>query len=98
MDARTRTPEEIFGAGTVAVTALAGLAAARRAMRVMVQIEQTAHPGISDHHDITTTTAVAPVGSAERLELLPVDGGATVAAVTAPGVDDRSVDERGHRR
>ena len=52
--------------------------------------------GSTTRIDVAAAAAVAAVRAAERLELLPVHGGAAVAAVAGRDVQHDPVDERGH--
>jgi hypothetical protein len=61
-----------------------------------VEVEQCVYAGVDDQRDAPAVTAVAAVGPAERLELLPVDRHAAVPAVTGLYVQDHPVDERRH--
>src|SRR5256885_14717197 len=56
------------------------------------------HAGVDDRHAVTAAAPVAPVGAAERLELLPVHRGASVAARAGGGGHHRTVDEPRHCR
>ena len=66
-------------------------------MRVEVKVEQGVHLRV-DHEDNTAATAaVASVGTAEGLVLLPVHRCAPVAAVACADVNDHAVDEAGQK-
>ncbi|GAB3298786.1 hypothetical protein GCM10027563_42440 [Parasphingorhabdus pacifica] len=54
------------------------------------------HAGVDDQPDIATATTVTPVRTAERLELLPVHRGATIAPITRGDVDGHTVNEPRH--
>jgi hypothetical protein len=82
--------------GAVAVTALTGLAGRRPAVRGVVVGQQRGGLGVDDQRNVAAATAVAAVGTAERLVLLAVDRGAAMAAVAGAGVQDDPVDERRH--
>jgi hypothetical protein len=62
-------------------------------MGVVVEVEQRGDLRVDNEHDAAAVTAVATVGSAQRLELLAVDGGAAVTAGPRRHVDDHPVDE-----
>ena len=81
-------------AGTVA--AGAGLAVRSLAVGAVVIVEQRGDGLVDDEDDIASAPAVAPVGTAQRLELLTVDGGAAVAPVTRGGMQLDAVHEGGH--
>ena len=61
-----------------------------------VEIEQGVHLGINHQDHAAAATTVPAVGTTERLELLPVHRGTTVAAIARTGVDDDAVNEPGH--
>jgi hypothetical protein len=61
-----------------------------------VEVEQRVLLGVDDQRDAAAVPAVAAVGAAERLELLPADRDAAVPAVTCLQVQHDPVDERGH--
>src|SRR5690606_19424841 len=86
---------EGFARGAVAVAALALFAVTRTGVRAEVKVEKGVHAGVDDEEDVAALTAVAAVGSAERLELLPVHGGTAIAAGTRGEMDHRPVDESG---
>ncbi len=65
-------------------------------MGMEVEVEQGVHLRIDDQHDAAAAAAVAAVGTAEWLELLAVDRGAAVTAVTRLRMDHDAVDEPGH--
>jgi hypothetical protein len=54
------------------------------------------HARINDEDDVAAVTAITTVWATEGLELLPVDGGNPVAAVTGGDMDHHTVDESGH--
>src|SRR5690606_10710858 len=86
---------EGFARGAVAVAALALFAVTRTGVRAEVKVEKGVHAGVDGEEDVAALTAVAAVGSAERLELLPVHGGTAIAAGTRGEMDHRPVDESG---
>ena len=88
--------DEVFAAGAVAVRARAVAATPRPDVRTEVEVHQGV--GLRGHleDDVAAMPAVASVGSAERLELLAVDGHAAVATVTCGEVQDHAVYEAGH--
>jgi hypothetical protein len=67
-------------------------------VRLVVVVEQRGDRLVHDQRHIAATAAVAAVRSAERLELLPVYGGAAVAPVTRGDVQFDAVHEGGHGR
>jgi hypothetical protein len=68
-------------------------------MRVAVDVEQRGDARIDREDDVAAATTVATVGPAEWFELLAMDRGAAVTAVTPAGMQDDSVDEGcGHCR
>src|SRR5690625_3377480 len=83
----------------LAVAQVAGAlgAVGRAAVRRVVVGQQRRRLGVDLEDDVTTPAAVAAVGTAERLELLPADGGDTVATVAAGDMKDDAVDKAGHR-
>ena len=87
----------VLAAGAVPVAALARLAVAGLLVRAVVEVEQRVHARVDLEDDVAAVAAVAPVGAAERLELLAVDRGHAVAAVAGGDVHGHSVDESGHR-
>src|SRR5699024_4043316 len=94
--ARRHRQLQIRTAGAVAVAAHAGLPLARPGVWAIVEIEQRVDLRIHDKHHVPAPAAVAAVGAAQRLELLPVHGGAPVAAVPRREVEDDAVDESRH--
>ena len=54
------------------------------------------HARIDDERDIAATTAVAPIGTAERLELLAANGRAAVATIASSGVEGDTINEGRH--
>lgn len=79
-----------------AVAALAGLAVGGLAVRAVVVVQQGGDRLLHHQDHVAATAAVAAVGAAERLELLPVNGGAAVAPVTRGDVQLDAVHEGGH--
>src|SRR5690606_4328380 len=79
-----------------AVAALAGLAVGGLAVRGVVVVEERRHGLVDGEDHIPAASAVAAVGSAERLELLTVDGGTAVASVTRGDMQLDAVHEGGH--
>jgi hypothetical protein len=51
---------------------------------------------VTDQDHVTATAAVAAVRAAERLELLPVDGGTAVTSATRGDMQLDAVHEGGH--
>ena len=88
----------VLAAGAVAVAAGAGPAVARLLVRVVVEVQQRVHAGVHLEDDVPAVAPVAPVGAAERLELLAVDRRDAVPAVAGGDVHDHAVDESGHLR
>jgi hypothetical protein len=68
------------GAGTVGALALPAVAGPAHRAAVVVEQGGRARVHLEDH--VAAVPAVAPVGAAERLELLPVNRSAAVPAVT----------------
>lgn len=81
-------------AGTV--VAGAGLAVGGLAVGAVVVVQERGHGLLDDEDHIAAPSAVAPVGAAQRLELLTVYGGAAVASVTRGGMQLDAVHEGGH--
>ena len=79
-----------------AVAALAGLAVGGLAVRAVVVVEQRGDVLVDDQDHVAAASAVAAVRAAERLELLPVNGGAAVAPVTRGDMQLDAVHEGGH--
>jgi hypothetical protein len=77
------------------VVSRAGLAVRGLAVRVVV-VQQSGHGLLDDEDGIAAASAVAPVGAAQRLELLTVYADATVASVTRGGMQLDAVHEGGH--
>ena len=86
----------VLASGAAAVAALARLAVAGLLVRAVVEVQQRVHARVDLEDDVAAVAAVAPVGPAEGLVLLPVDRGHTVAAVARCHVDGDSIDESGH--
>jgi hypothetical protein len=74
----------------------AGLAVRGLAVGVVVVVQQRGHGLLDDEDDIAATPAVAPVGAAQRLELLTVHGGHAVASVTRGDMQLDAVHEGRH--
>jgi hypothetical protein len=89
---------EVRSTCTVAMAALSGLAMACAPVGVVMQIEQAVDTRVHKQDHVGTPAAIAAVGTAERFELLTMDGGTTVTAIATVGVDDHAIDEGGHRR
>lgn len=87
---------EILAHEPCAVVAHAGPAVAGAAVRRMVVREKRSRLGVGDEHDVAAVTAVAPVGAAERLELLAVHRDTAVAALARTQVKRHGVDETDH--
>jgi hypothetical protein len=62
----------------------------------VVVVEQRGHGLVDGEDHIAAPAAVAAVRTAERLELLTVDGGTAVASVTRGDVQLDAVHEGGH--
>ena len=71
---------EVVAVGAVALVTGTGLAVAGLAVRVAVVVEQGRRLRVDAQDDRAAPPAVAAVGTAERLELLALDGGDTVPA------------------
>src|ERR1019366_3850322 len=82
--------DQVSALGAAAVGARARLAAARAAHRPPVKVQQGGDAGVDLDDHVAAAAAVSAVGTAQRLELLPVNRGATVPAVacldTQPGL------------
>jgi hypothetical protein len=63
----------------------------------VVVIQQCCHLGVGQQRDIPAITAVTAIRAAQGLELLPVNGDTSVAAVTRRQVQHNAVNERCHR-
>jgi hypothetical protein len=87
---------EVGALGAVAVGAGAALAVLGLDVRPVVEVQKRVRLRVDHQGHAAPVAAVAPVGTAERLELLPVDGDAAVPAVARAQVQDDPVDERGH--
>ena len=87
---------QALAVGAVLVVALPGPAVAGLGVRAEVEIEQGVHVVVDDQRHVAAVAAVAAVGPAERLVLLPVHRGAPVAAVAGLQVQNGAVDEPGH--
>ncbi|GAA3304300.1 hypothetical protein GCM10020295_55080 [Streptomyces cinereospinus] len=79
-----------------AVAALAGLAVGGLAVRGVVVVEQRGDRLVDGEDHVAAAAAVAAVRSAQRLELLTVDGGTAVTSVTRGDVQFDAVHEGGH--
>jgi hypothetical protein len=78
-----RDPEDkVFALGPAPVGAGPRLAVARPPERPAVEVQQRRGAGIDFDDHIAAAASVTPVRAAERLELLPVDRGTAMAAVT----------------
>jgi hypothetical protein len=66
------------------------------AVRGVVVVQQGGGLGVDAQDDVAAVAAVAAVGTAERLELLAVDGDTPVAAGTAGYVQYYPVYKAGH--
>ena len=75
--------DQIGAVGAGAVRALALAAVAGPADRAAVEVEQGGRARIYLEDHVPPAPAVAPVGAAERLELLPVNRGAAVPAMAS---------------
>src|SRR5215475_6202923 len=65
-------------------------------VRVVVKVEQGEHLGVHHERHVPAGAAVAPVRAAQRLELLPVHGRATVPTVAGGGMQHDAVHKRRH--
>ena len=72
---------EVVAVGAVALVTGTGLAVAGLAVRVAVVVEQGGRLRVDAQDHRAAPAPVPAVGTAERLELLALDGGDTVAAV-----------------
>ncbi|OIQ78777.1 hypothetical protein GALL_395150 [mine drainage metagenome] len=85
------------GAGRSLAVVTHALGTGRRMpVRPVVVVQQRRGLRVHDEDHAPAVAAVAAVRTGEGLELLAVDGGATVATVTAGGVQHDPVDERRH--
>ena len=94
--ARRHRQLQICAIRAVAVATHAGLALSRAGMRAVVEVEQRVDLWVHHQHHVAAPAAVPAVGAAQRLELLTVHGGTTVAAVPRREVEDYAVDESRH--
>ena len=83
----------VFASGAVLVVAASGLPVRGAPVGLPVVVDQRGQARIDPEDDRPAVPAVAAVRPAQRLELLPVDGGAAVAAVAAVRVQGDPVDE-----
>ena len=90
------THDQVSALGAAPVGSGSGLAAARPPQRPAVEVEQRRRAGIDLDDHIAAAAAVTAVRAAERLELLPVDGRAAVAAVACLHPQLGLVSELGH--
>ncbi|GGU58538.1 hypothetical protein GCM10010211_24400 [Streptomyces albospinus] len=88
--------DQVLAVLALAVVARAGLAVGGLAVRVVVVVEEGGDVLVDDQDHVAAPAAVAAVGAAERLELLPVNGGTAVASVTRGDVQLDAVHEGGH--
>ena len=88
--------DEIGAVGSGPVRALALPAVTGPADRTAVEVEQGRRARVHLEDHVTAAPAVAPVRAAERLELLPVDRGAAVAAVASLHLQRDPVGELRH--
>ena len=91
--ARRHRQHQVCAVGSVAFVTRTGLAVAGRLVRVVVVVEQGGRLRVDAQDHRAALAPVPTVGTAERLELLPLDGGDPVAAVTRRDVEDDPVDE-----
>src|SRR5690606_4008144 len=89
--------DEVLTARPVLVRSHARPAVAGPPVRAAVVVEQGGRARVHLEDHVTAAAAVAAVGPAERPVLLPVDGGAAVAAVTRLDVHHDAVHEFGHQ-
>ena len=85
---------QVAAFGAVAMTAGTLLAVAGVLVGMVMEVEQRVHVRIDDEDDVTAVPAVAAVWSAERFELLAVNGGDAVTSVAGGQVQHDAVDER----
>ncbi len=85
-----------FAVLAAAPVAHAGAAVGGVAVRGVVVVQQGGGLGVDAQDDVAAVAAVAAVGTAERLELLAVDGDTTVAAGTAGYMQYYPVYKAGH--
>lgn len=88
--------DEVLAVLAGAVVTGTGLAVGGLAVRGVVVVEKRGDGLVDDQDHIAAAAAVPAVGPAERLELLPVDGGAAVASVTRGDMQLDAVHEGGH--
>jgi hypothetical protein len=94
--AERHAQDGVIAGGAVLVGALAVLAALRRVVALVVEIEQGGDGGIRFEEDAAPVTAVASVGAAARHELLTPEADAARTPVAALDEDVDLVDE--HQR
>ena len=87
---------QALAVGAVLVVTLPGPAVAGLGVRPEVEVQQRVHVVVDDQRHVAAVAAVTAVRAAQRLELLPMDRGAPVAAVAGLQVQDSAVDEPGH--
>ena len=85
--------DEVGAVAAVALVTGTGLAVGRPAVRGVVVVEQRGRLRVDREDDRAALAAVAAVGAAERLELLALDRGHAVPAVTGRDVQDDAVHE-----
>ena len=88
--------DQIVAIGAAAVIAHAGRPVTRLGMRPEVKIEQCVHLRVDDERHGPTVATVTTVGSAERLELLPMHRRTAVATIARSDVNRHPVDEPRH--
>ena len=89
--------DQVGAVAAVAVPAGALPAVLGSTGRAVVVVDQRRDVGVDAQDHAAAGTAVAAVRTAERLELLAVDAGHTVAAATGVHVQHDPVHERGDR-
>ncbi len=87
--------DEVLAVATVLVVAGALAAVLGATLRAVVVVDEGRHAGVDLEDDRAALPTVAPVGAAERLELLTVHRGHTVATSSGCEVQRDVVDERG---
>nr|GLK34245.1 hypothetical protein GCM10017611_10910 [Rhodococcus wratislaviensis] len=61
-----------------------------------MEVEEGVDVAVHLEHDVTATPAVAAIRATEWFELLPVYGGAAIAAFSGADVQHDAVNESGH--
>ncbi len=66
-------------------------------VRAVMEADERGDTGVHEEDNIAPAAAIAAVGPPQGLELLAVDRGTAVTAVTGGGMQVDPVDEGGHR-